>query len=179
MSRIAKQPIVIPSDVSITLIGQMVIVKGSKGELKRLIHDSVLVKSVKSCLVFSSRINSSVKGWAQAGTARSLVNSMIHGVTVGFFKKLKLFGVGYRISINSSKNLNMSLGYSHIIEYVLPFGIFVESISQAEIIVKGINKQLVGQVAANLRAYRKSEPYKGKGIRYSNEIVRVKEAKKK
>jgi len=180
MSRIAKKPIFIPNNVNITLSEQVVKVQGKLDELTCIVHDSVLVRHENSYLFFSSKIDNNIQGWAQAGTTRSVISSMVVGVTVGFSKKLQLFGVGYRISIaEDSKNLNMSLGYSHIINYILPHGITVESISPVEIIVKGSNKQLVGQTAANLRSYRKPEPYKGKGIRYYNEIVRVKEAKKK
>lgn len=179
MSRIAKKNVIIPSEVSVLLTDQKVFVKGKNGELSCLIHSNVSVKCLNSCLIFSSRINNNHKSWAQVGTCRSIVNSMIIGVTVGFFKKLQLLGVGYRVLVTNSRTVSMFLGYSHPIEYILPVGIIVESISPVEIIVKGANKQLVGQVAANLRSYRKPEPYKGKGIRYSDEIIRVKEAKKK
>ena len=116
--------------------------------------------------------------WMQAGTARSLINGMIVGVSKGFEKKLVLNGVGYRAKA-AGKNLNLSLGFSHPVDHAIPEGITVETPSQTEVILKGADKQLVGQVAANIRAYRKPEPYKGKGIRYDDEHVRRKEAKKK
>lgn len=180
MSRIAKKVIIVPSNVCVTLINQLIIVKGNYGKLKKTIHKSVQIDYVNSCLTFKSRIDNSTLGWAQAGTARSIINSMIIGVTEGFSKKLQLVGVGYKIVVGDNlQNLEMSLGFSHNINYVLPKGITAENVSQVEIIIKGIDKELVGQVAAKLRAYRKPEPYKGKGIRYINEIIRVKEAKKK
>ncbi len=117
-------------------------------------------------------------GWAQSGTARSLLNNMILGVSQGFEKKLLLNGVGYRAQAQGKK-LNLTLGFSHPVAYEMPEGISVETPSQTEIIVKGVDKQLIGQVAANIRAYRPPEPYKGKGVRYADEVVRRKEAKKK
>ena len=117
-------------------------------------------------------------GWAQSGTARSLLNNMILGVSQGFEKKLLLNGVGYRAQAQGAK-LNLTLGFSHPVAYEMPEGVSVETPSQTEIIVKGVDKQLIGQVAANIRAYRPPEPYKGKGVRYADEVVRRKEAKKK
>lgn len=178
MSRIAKRPIVIPSGVEIKLTGKTLLIKGNNGELIYTINKSVIIENNDSCLFFKSN-SSSVDGWSQAGTSRALVYSMIIGVTKGFIKKLQLFGVGYRVTMTEKNIINMSLGYSHPIKYQLPVGISAEIPSQTEIILKGSNKQLVGQVAANLRAYRVPEPYKGKGIRYENEIIRIKEAKKK
>ncbi|MCW5196406.1 50S ribosomal protein L6 [Buchnera aphidicola (Pemphigus obesinymphae)] len=178
MSRIAKNPIFIPSCVDIKLKGQKIFIKGKNGELTYIFHRSVTIEEKKSFLCFSVNL-SYVDAWAQAGTCRALVYSMIIGVTEGFSKKLQLIGVGYRVSVTKKNVINMSLGYSHPIEYTLPFGVIAEIPSQTEIILKGADKQLIGQVAANLRAYRVPEPYKGKGIRYENEIIRVKEAKKK
>lgn len=178
MSRIAKNPIFIPSCVDIKLKGQKILIKGKNGELTYIFHKSVTIEEKKSFLCFSVNLNY-VDSWAQAGTCRALVYSMIVGVTEGFSKKLQLVGVGYRVSVTKKNIINMSLGYSHPIEYPLPFGVIAEIPSQTEIILKGADKQLIGQVAANLRAYRVPEPYKGKGIRYENEIIRVKEAKKK
>ncbi|XBC42740.1 MAG: 50S ribosomal protein L6 [Buchnera aphidicola (Kaburagia rhusicola ensigallis)] len=178
MSRVAKKVIIIPFDVSVTLVGQTITVAKANNTLSYTINNSVLVTCISNRLTFKSRMNSS-KGWAQAGTSRSLVNSMIVGVTIGFFKRLQLLGVGYRISVVGANILHMFLGYSHVIKYLVPKGIIVECLSPSEIIVKGANKQLVGQVAADIRSNRVPEPYKGKGIRYSDEVVRIKEAKKK
>ncbi|QCI23465.1 50S ribosomal protein L6 [Buchnera aphidicola] len=178
MSRIAKKSVIVPIDVNISFSGQSIIVKKENNVLSCIVNKDVLITYVNNHLIFKSKENSS-KGWSRAGTSRSLVNSMIIGVTTGFSKKLKLFGVGYRVTIVNANVVHMSLGYSHVIKYYVPKGIIVECPSQVEIIIKGINKQLVGQVAANIRSYRVPEPYKGKGIRYNDEVVRIKEAKKK
>ncbi|QFQ32311.1 50S ribosomal protein L6 [Buchnera aphidicola] len=178
MSRIAKCPIPIPKDVKVELNAQLISIQGKYGNLSRIIHRAVEVKYLNNVLTFSARLGFS-DGWAQAGTSRALVCSMITGVSKKFSKKLQFSGVGYRVSITKDNIINMSLGYSHPILYSLPSSIEVEYVSSTEIIIKGVDKQLVGQVSANLRSYRKPEPYKGKGIRYSDEIVRVKEAKKK
>ncbi|CUR53565.1 50S ribosomal protein L6 [Serratia symbiotica] len=177
MSRIAKVPILIPDNVKVTISGQFVSIKGKNGELTRIIHNSVIIKHEINKLFFFPCKKFS-NSWAQAGTTRALLNLMIIGVTKGFTKNLQLFGVGYR-AIVKDNILNLSLGYSHIIKYQLPKGIIAECQNQTEIILKGADKQMIGQVAANLRAYRRPEPYKGKGIRYATEIVRIKEAKKK
>ncbi|QCI17886.1 50S ribosomal protein L6 [Buchnera aphidicola (Acyrthosiphon lactucae)] len=178
MSRVAKRPIIIPSGVNIKLDLQDILIKGKYGHLSRTIHQSVKIECLNDKIIFSPRFGFS-DSWAQAGTSRALVNSMIIGVSRKFSKKLQLSGVGYRISIIKDDIINMSLGYSHIITYRLPKGINIENPSPTEIVIQGIDKQLVGQVAANLRSYRVPEPYKGKGIRYADEIVRMKEAKKK
>ncbi|VFP78642.1 50S ribosomal protein L6 [Candidatus Erwinia haradaeae] len=177
MSRIAKAPIIIPSGVEVGLNGQVISIKSMTHELTRALHQAVEVKRFKDSLIFSPR-KGFLDGWAQAGTSRSLVYSMILGVISSFFKKIQLVGVGYRVSLKDNK-LNLTLGLSHPIEHILPEGITAECLSQTEILLKGANKQLLGQVAADLRAYRPPEPYKGKGIRYFNETVRSKEAKKK
>jgi large subunit ribosomal protein L6 len=177
MSRVAKAPVAIPAGVTITLSGQDIKVKGPIGELSHTIHSSVVVSQEENNIV--TDIVADVKGaWAQAGTVRSLINNMVEGVSKGFEKKLLLNGVGYRAKA-AGKNLNLSLGFSHPVDHAIPEGITVETPSQTEITLKGADKQLVGQTAANIRAYRKPEPYKGKGIRYSDENVRRKEAKKK
>ena len=177
MSRVAKAPVAIPAGVTITLSGQDIKVKGPIGELSHTIHGAVVVSQEEDNII--TNIVADVKGaWAQAGTVRSLINNMIEGVSKGFEKKLLLNGVGYRAKA-AGKNLNLSLGFSHPVDHAIPEGITVETPSQTEIILKGADKQLVGQTAANIRAYRKPEPYKGKGIRYSDENVRRKEAKKK
>ena len=177
MSRVAKAPVAIPAGVTITLSGQDIKVKGPMGELSHTIHSDVVVSQEENDII--TNIVAEAKGaWAQAGTVRSLINNMIEGVSKGFEKKLLLNGVGYRAKA-AGKNLNLSLGFSHPVDHAIPDGITVETPSQTEIILKGADKQLVGQTAANIRAYRKPEPYKGKGIRYSDENVRRKEAKKK
>lgn len=178
MSRVAKCPIIIPIGVNVKLNFQLISIQGKHGDLSRTIHQSVKIKHLENKIIFTPRLGFS-DGWAQAGTSRALVNSMILGVSKKFNKKLQLSGVGYRISINKGNIISMSLGYSHPITYSLPEGIYAESPSPTEIIIIGIDKQLVGQIAANLRSYRVPEPYKGKGIRYSDEVVRIKEAKKK
>ena len=177
MSRVAKAPVVVPAGVSVTLSGQDIKVKGPIGELSRTIHSDVVVSQEESNII--TNIVADVKGaWAQAGTTRSLINNMVEGVSKGYVKTLLLNGVGYRAKA-AGKSLNLSLGLSHPVNHAIPDGITVETPSQTEIILKGADKQLVGQVAADIRSYRKPEPYKGKGIRYSDEHVRRKEAKKK
>ncbi|MBE5215959.1 50S ribosomal protein L6 [Pectobacterium sp. A535-S3-A17] len=177
MSRVAKAPVVIPAGVEVKLNGQDVSIKGKNGELSRKIHDSVEVKQADNALTFAPR-EGFVDGWAQAGTTRALLNAMVIGVTEGFTKKLQLVGVGYRAAVKGNV-VNLSLGFSHPVEHALPAGITAECPSQTEIVLKGADKQVIGQVAAELRAYRRPEPYKGKGVRYADEVVRTKEAKKK
>jgi len=177
MSRVAKAHVVVPAGVSVTLSGQDIQVKGPMGELSRTIHSDVVVSQEENNLI--TNIVADVKGaWAQAGTTRALINNMVEGVSKGYVKTLLLNGVGYRAKA-AGKSLNLSLGLSHPVNHAIPEGITVETPSQTEIILKGADKQLVGQVAADIRSYRKPEPYKGKGIRYSDEHVRRKEAKKK
>jgi len=177
MSRIAKAPVDILSGVEITIAGQEVTAKGKNGTLTRVFNDAVEVVQVEDQLKALPR-EGKVDGWAQAGTARSLLDNMILGVSRGYEKKLQLNGVGYRAQAQGNK-LNLTLGFSHPVAYEMPFGISIETPSQTEVVVKGADKQLVGQVAANIRAYRPPEPYKGKGVRYADEVVRRKEAKKK
>ncbi|MBL1276614.1 MAG: 50S ribosomal protein L6 [Ectothiorhodospiraceae bacterium] len=177
MSRVAKNPIHVPAGVEVTLSGQSVKVKSSKGELMHEAHALVEVNQNDSVLTFAAR-NTDTNANAQAGTTRSLINNMVLGVSKGFEKKLTLIGVGYRAQSQGNK-LNLSLGFSHPVVYDVPEGIIIETPSQTEVIVKGIDKQKVGQVAANIRAYRPPEPYKGKGVRYTDEHVIRKEAKKK
>ena len=177
MSRIAKAPVDILSGVEISIAGQEVTVKGKIGTLVRVFNDAVEVVQEENQLMAKPR-EGKANGWAQSGTARSLLNNMILGVSQGFEKKLLLNGVGYRASAQGTK-LNLTLGFSHPVAYEMPEGISIETPSQTEIIVKGVDKQLIGQVAANIRAYRPPEPYKGKGVRYADEVVRRKEAKKK
>jgi large subunit ribosomal protein L6 len=177
MSRVAKAPVDLVSGVEVTIAGQAVTVKGKNGTLTRTFNDAVEIKQEDNQLVTLPRAEAA-NGWAQAGTARSILNAMVIGVSQGFEKKLELNGVGYRAQAQGSK-LNLTLGFSHPVVYEMPAGITVETPSQTEIIVKGADKQAVGQIAANIRGWRPPEPYKGKGVRYSDEIVRRKEAKKK
>ena len=177
MSRVAKAHVVVPAGVTVTLSGQDIQVKGPMGELSRTIHSDVVVSQEESNII--TNIVADVKGaWAQAGTTRALINNMVEGVSKGYVKTLLLNGVGYRAKA-AGKSLNLSLGLSHPVDHAIPEGVTVETPSQTEIVLKGADKQLVGQVAADIRSYRKPEPYKGKGIRYSDEHVRRKEAKKK
>lgn len=177
MSRVAKAPIAIPAGVEVTLNGQEVTIKGAKGSLSRVVNEAVEV--VKEDNVIRTIPREGVaNATAQAGTARALLQNMVVGVAQGYEKKLQLIGVGYRANTAGSK-LNLTLGYSHPIEFDIPQGITIEVPAQTEVVVKGVDKQLVGQVAANIRAFRKPEPYKGKGVRYADEQVRRKEAKKK
>ncbi|XBS69451.1 50S ribosomal protein L6 [Acerihabitans sp. KWT182] len=177
MSRVAKAHVVIPAGVEVKLNGQDISIKGKNGELSRTIHDAVHVNFADNNLTFVPR-EGEANGWALAGTTRALLHAMVVGVTEGFTKKLQLVGVGYRAAVKGNV-VNLALGYSHPIDHVLPAGITAECPSQTEIVLKGADKQAVGQVAADLRAYRRPEPYKGKGVRYADEVVRTKEAKKK
>ncbi|WP_395480198.1 50S ribosomal protein L6 [Candidatus Curculioniphilus buchneri] len=181
MSRVAKVPIVIPPNVEITINEQNVLVKGPNGELIYTVHEIVRIHKIDGQLTFipcDEEGRRHINGWILAGTTRALLNSMIIGVTEGFTKKIQLIGVGYR-AIIKNKVLSLFLGFSHHINYILPNDVIAECPSQTEIILKGINKQVIGQVAADLRSFRRPEPYKGKGIRYANEVVHTKEAKKK
>ena len=177
MSRIAKAPIELPSGVDVSIAGQDVTVKGKNGTLSISLNNAVAVNQAENVLTFEPREGAS-DGWAQAGTARAIVNNMVTGVASGFEKKLTLIGVGYRAQVQGSA-INLTLGFSHPVVYNLPQGVTAETPSQTEIVLKSADKQLLGQVAAEIRAYRPPEPYKGKGVRYSDEYVRRKEAKKK
>ncbi|MDH2899319.1 50S ribosomal protein L6, partial [Rahnella variigena] len=165
MSRVAKAPVVIPAGVEVKLNGQVISIKGKNGELSRTIHDAVVVKQEENALTFAPR-EGAADGWAQAGTTRALLNSMVVGVTDGFTKKLQLVGVGYRAAVKGNV-VNLALGFSHPVDHQLPEGITAECPTQTEIVLKGADKQVIGQVAADLRAYRRPEPYKGKGVRYA------------
>ncbi len=178
MSRVAKKPISIPSGVEVNIDGQMITVKGGKGQMQQEISNLVdVARNDANELVVSVR-KESKDSWTMAGTARALVNNLVTGVSEGFEKKLQLIGVGYRAQAQG-KVINLSLGFSHPVNYELPEGITAETPSQTEIVVRGIDKQKVGQVAAEIRAHRPPEPYKGKGVRYADEHVVRKEAKKK
>ena len=177
MSRIANAPVALPKGVEVTLNGQDVVVKGPKGTMSHSVHRDVSVEQNDGELKFAAR-SGSKPAIAHAGTARALVNNLVVGVSEGFEKKLSLVGVGYRAQMQG-KSLNLALGFSHPVEYPVPEGIEIETPSQTEIVVRGIDKQRVGQVSAEIRRYRPPEPYKGKGVRYSDEHVVRKEAKKK
>jgi large subunit ribosomal protein L6 len=177
MSRIAKQPVEFGKGVEISLQGRQLTVKGPKGALSLNLNSEIQVDVNESSLQVTPRSRSKF-AVAIAGTTRSLISNMVVGVSEGFEKKLELVGVGYRAQAQGKK-VNLSLGFSHPVEYAVPDGITVETPSTSEIIVKGIDRQAVGQVAAELRGYRPPEPYKGKGVRYANERIVMKEAKKK
>jgi len=177
MSRIAKNPVVLPAGVELKVAGQSVNVKGSKGQLSFDVHPSVEINEAEAGLTFAPR-DGSKQALALSGTSRALINNMVVGVSQGFQKTLLLQGVGYRASV-SGKVLNLTLGFSHPIEYQLPEGISAECTSQTTVVISGVDKQTVGQVAAEVRGFRPPEPYKGKGVRYADEYVRRKEAKKK
>ena len=177
MSRIAKYPVEVPKGVDVMLSDAEISIKGPLGTLKQFMLPSVKVEQDGEKLMCRA-IEGSAEGGAMSGTMRALVNNMVIGVTKGFEKKLTLVGVGYRAQAQGAK-LNLTLGYSHPVVHEMPAGIKVETPTQTEILIKGIDKQVVGQVAAEIRAYRSPEPYKGKGVRYSDEVVAIKETKKK
>jgi large subunit ribosomal protein L6 len=177
MSRIAKQPVELPKGVEVNQSSGELVVKGPKGELKLSVNPEVEIKTEDGKLTFAARSGSRFAR-AMSGTTRSLVNNMVTGVSEGFERKLELVGVGYRAKAQGKK-LNLTLGFSHPVDHEMPEGVTVETPSQTEIFVRGIDKQKVGQVAADIRSYRPPEPYKGKGVRYSDEHVVRKEAKKK
>lgn len=175
MSRIANKPVEVPSGVDIKLKGQSVRAKGSVGEMELTLHPAVKVEQEDSVLKVKADSDEAI---AMAGTMRSLLDNLVVGVSKGFEKKLELVGVGYRAQ-SKGKTLNLSLGFSHPVDYAVPEGITIETPSQTEIVVKGFDKQKVGQVAAEIRSYRPPEPYKGKGVKYADERIVRKEAKKK
>jgi large subunit ribosomal protein L6 len=177
MSRVANNPVLVPSGVEITLSGQDLSVKGSKGVMSFGVHNSVIIKQGEGELTFAAR-NGDNGSRAMAGTMRAVVQNMVTGVSSGFERRLELQGVGYRAQAQGSK-LTLQLGFSHPVEYDLPEGIEAQTPTQTEIVISGIDKQRVGQVCAEIRAFRPPEPYKGKGVRYQGEYVRRKEAKKK
>ncbi len=181
MSRVAKLPIKIPDGVEVSQSQEVLTVKGKLGEITMNVHSSVTIKNTDNVLTFFPLKNSQIEeksAWAQAGTVRANTFNLIKGVTEGWEKKLTLIGVGYRAQARG-KVLNLTLGFSHPVNYDLPEGVSVETPSQTEVVVKGIDKQKVGQAAAEIRAFRPPEPYKGKGVRYTNEEVVRKDAKKK
>jgi large subunit ribosomal protein L6 len=177
MSRIANKPIEMPSGVDVKVDGQTISAKGPKGELSITVHNDVTFEQNDNVLTFKAAKDDK-SAVAMTGTMRSLVNNIVTGVSQGFEKRLNLVGVGYRAQ-SKGKVLNLSLGFSHPIDYDVPDGITIETPSQTEIVVTGCDKQKVGQVSAEIRAYRPPEPYKGKGVKYSDEQIIRKEAKKK
>lgn len=179
MSRVAKAPVAQPANVEVTFADGEITVKGPKGTLTQKINKLVkITKNTESKHLEFAPAANDPKAWAQAGTARALVNNMVHGVTEGFVVTLELVGVGYRAQAKD-KSITLSLGYSHPIEYALPKGVTVETPSNTVIVLKGVDKQILGQVASEIRAFRPPEPYKGKGVKYAGEQIVRKEAKKK
>lgn len=177
MSRIAKEHIAVPQGVEVTLDGQKVTIKSKKGEMTLNLHPTVCVKYENNQLLVVQKEDTTESNM-QSGTSRALLHNMVVGLDKGFEKALKLVGVGYRAAVKG-KILNLVLGYSHPIDYELPEGVTAETPSQTDIILKSYDKALLGQVAAKVRAFRAPEPYKGKGVRYADEIIHIKEAKKK
>ncbi|MCS4534403.1 50S ribosomal protein L6 [Neisseria montereyensis] len=177
MSRVAKNPVTVPAGVDVKFGTDVITVKGKNGELSLPMTDNVSVELKDGQLMFAAT-NNSKHANAMSGTVRALINNMIKGVSEGFEKKLQLIGVGYRAQAQG-KTLNLSLGFSHPIVYEMPEGVSVQTPSQTEIVLTGPDKQVIGQVAAEIRSYRSPEPYKGKGVRYAGEVVVMKEAKKK
>ena len=175
MSRIAKEPVAIPTGVDVSYQNNLLTIKGSKGSLTQDIHPAVEITTEDNEVCFKPIKDD---GWPMAGTMRSLVQNMVTGVTDGYEKKLQLVGVGYRAKAQGNK-LDLTLGFSHPVVYDVPAGITIETPTNTEVVIKGIDKQQVGQSAAKIRAYRPPEPYKGKGVRYADERVIRKEAKKK
>jgi large subunit ribosomal protein L6 len=177
MSRVARNPIEIPGGVDVAISAGEISVKGPLGQLKQKLPASVTVEKADNHLQFKA-VEESIQANALSGTMRALTANMVMGVTKGFMRKLNLVGVGYRAQAQGDK-LNLTLGFSHPVVHAMPQGIKVETPTQTEIVIKGIDKQLVGEVAAQVRAYRRPEPYKGKGVRYSDEVIVLKETKKK
>lgn len=177
MSRVANSPVEIPGGVTVEISGQKVSAKGPKGNTDMMVNSLVSVVMEDNQIKVAGN-DSDKKTIAMAGTMRALINNLISGVSTGFEKKLELRGVGYRAQAQGNK-VNLTLGFSHPVVHDVPDGVKVETPSQTEIVVSGIDKQAVGQVAADLRAYRPPEPYKGKGVRYVDEYILMKEAKKK
>ena len=178
MSRVANNPVVLPSGVEVKFNGKDVEVNGTKGTLHHSIHPSVEVTQDDENRLRFTPVNGAKQSRALAGTTRALLNNMVIGVSSGFERKLQINGVGYRAQAQGD-TVNLTLGFSHPVHYQLPEGVSAETPSPTELVLKGIDKQRVGQAAADIRAFRPPEPYKGKGVRYADEAVRRKEAKKK
>lgn len=177
MSRVAKNPVLLPAGVDVVISKDAITVKGPLGSLSRNLHPSVVVERDGSA-VKAVAVAGAENANAMSGTTRALLSNMVVGVTKGFERKLTLVGVGYRAQAQGDK-LNLTLGFSHPVVHQMPAGVKVETPTQTEVVIKGVDKQQVGQVAAEVRAYRAPEPYKGKGVRYSDEVVVLKETKKK
>jgi len=175
MSRVAKKPVTLPKGVEVKVDGQLLSFKGPKGAMEQQVHETVGVEINEGELQFKPHSEADV---AMAGTMRALANNIITGITTGFERRLQLVGVGYRAQAQGNK-LNLTLGFSHPIDYPIPEGITAETPSQTEIVIKGADKQMVGQVASEIRGFRPPEPYKGKGVKYAEETILRKEAKKK
>jgi large subunit ribosomal protein L6 len=177
MSRVAKNPVVIPAKVEVILSADNISVSGPLGKMTQLLTSAVKLAREGETITFTATDDSQHAN-ALSGTLRALVANMVAGVSEGFSRKLTLVGVGYKAQAQGSV-LNLELGYSHPINHKMPDGVKVETPSQTEIVLKGFDKQVIGQVAAQIRAYRSPEPYKGKGVRYADEVVAIKETKKK
>lgn len=177
VSRVAKVPVTVPKGTEVRIAGQDITVKGKLGEIHHVVHPMVQVSLVDNLLQITPGDDSAIAN-ANAGTTRALAQNMVVGVTQGFERKLVLVGVGYRAKVQGNV-INLSLGFSHPVDYTLPKGVTAETPSQTEILLKGVDKQLVAQVAANIRSIRPPEPYKGKGVRYHDEVIILKEVKKK
>ncbi len=176
MSRVAKYPVKLPNGVEAKLDGDKLTVKGSNGQLELTVHQDVVINLEEGQMTFAPA--ETAKNWAMVGTTRALVNNMVSGVSEGFTKSLEINGVGYRAQAKG-QTINLTLGFSHPVDYELPASVTAETPKNTQIVLTSADKQALGQVAAEIRAFRPPEPYKGKGIRYSDEVVRRKEAKKK
>lgn len=174
MSRVANKPVVLPKGVDVQITAEEITVKGPKGTLKLATPPGVIAKLEDGQVLLSGKTEDDVK---MAGTARSLINNLVEGVSEGYQRKLELVGVGYRAAL-AGKDLNLTLGFSHPVVYQAPEGVILEVPTQTEILIKGADKQVVGQAAAKIRGFRPPEPYKGKGVRYAGEKITLKEAKK-
>ena len=177
MSRVGKMPVALPKGAEATITAEQITVKGPLGSLTQALNGLVKIENSDGALKFEAA-NDSREANAMSGTLRALVSNMVNGVTKGFEKKLTLVGVGFRAQAQGDK-LNLSIGFSHPVVHQMPAGVKCETPTQTEILIKGIDRQRVGQVAAEVRAYREPEPYKGKGVRYADEVVILKETKKK
>ncbi len=177
MSRVAKNPVAIPEKVEVTLTANTIAVSGPLGKLSQALTNAVELKQEGQTITFAAA-NDTKHASAMSGTLRALVANMVQGVSAGFTRKLTLVGVGYKANAQGAM-LNLELGYSHPINHKMPVGVTVQTPTPTEVILTGSDKQVVGQVAAQIRAYRSPEPYKGKGVRYADEVVAIKETKKK
>lgn len=177
MSRVAKNPVAIPEKVEVSIADKTITVSGPLGKMSQAITDEVLIQKEGDSVTFAIA-GTSKHAQSMSGTLRALVANMVKGVSVGFERKLTLVGVGYKAQAQGAV-LNLDLGFSHPVQHKMPVGVTVETPTQTEIVLKGFDKQVLGQTAAQIRAYRSPEPYKGKGVRYSDEVVIIKETKKK